>query len=91
MVLLGPRLTTVNPTELRLKLAGFFWVGRVGIVVEEPVLESVLRRMSLSVQKLLRVIWTAVFMCFACTFLVISFRHFGYWDIIHLEYLPHLL
>ena len=89
-----PRLATVAPHELRMQLAGFFWLQPVGIAIEMFALEPILRRLPSSMrvlQAVLRVLWTAVFMCLACTFLVVPFGQLGYWNIVASEYLPHLL
>ncbi|KAF2830112.1 hypothetical protein CC86DRAFT_180709 [Ophiobolus disseminans] len=86
-----PRFATVGAHELRLSLAGFFWVQPYGIAVELTLLEPVLRRLPPSMQELqapLRIAWTLVFMCFACTFLVLPFGQLRYWNIIPPGYSP---
>lgn len=88
-----PRFATVGANELRLKLASFFWIQPVGIAVELFVLEPALRSLPSSMrglQGLLRVMWAATFMCFACTFLVLPFGQLGYWNLIPSEHLPYL-
>ena len=88
-----PRWSTVSASELRLSLAGFFWVQPVGIAIELLLLEPTLRRLPASVrnmQVLLRVVWTAAFMCFSCTFLVLPFGQLGYWSIVPSQFVPSL-
>ncbi|KAH7070969.1 hypothetical protein FB567DRAFT_539025 [Paraphoma chrysanthemicola] len=84
MVPAKPRFATVGVNELRLSLAGFFWSQPCGIAVELFLLEPALRRLPSSMRELqapLRIVWTMVFMCFACTFLVLPFGQLRYWDI----------
>ncbi|KAF9693525.1 hypothetical protein EKO04_008238 [Ascochyta lentis] len=89
-----PRFASIDVNELRLRLASFFWIQPLGIAIElfilEPALHSlpnVMQRM----QAVLRTIWTVVFMCFACTFLVVPFGQLGYWNIIPSNLTPYLL
>jgi hypothetical protein len=89
-----PRWATVSATELRLSLAGFFWVQPVGIAIELFLLEPFLRKLPASMRifrVLVRVVWTVAFMCFSCTFLVLPFGQLGYWSIVPFEYGPRLL
>lgn len=89
-----PRWATVDTSELRLSLAGFFWVQPVGIAIELLLLEPTLRRLPASMrnlQALLRVVWTVAFMCFSCTFLVLPFGQLGYWSIVPSQFVPSLL
>ncbi|KAF3034087.1 hypothetical protein E8E12_005789 [Didymella heteroderae] len=88
-----PRWATISAIELRLSLAGFFWIQPVGIVIELFLLEPTLRRLPTSkrtLQEVLRVVWTVTFMCFSCTFLVLPFGQLGYWSIVPSEYVSHL-
>ncbi|KAF1928583.1 uncharacterized protein M421DRAFT_420472 [Didymella exigua CBS 183.55] len=94
MVPPSPRFSTVDTNELRLSLAGFFWVQPVGIAVEMILVEPALRSFPASMrelQVLLRVVWTLLFMCFSCTYLVLPFGQLGYWSIVPSEFVPHLL
>jgi hypothetical protein len=88
-----PKWATVDASELRTSLAGFFWVQPVGIAFELFLLEPALRRLPASIrhlQVLLRVLWTVAFICFSCTFLVLPFGQLGYWNIVPSRYLPRL-
>jgi hypothetical protein len=79
-----PRFTTIDTARLRLSLAGFFWVQPCGIAIELLLLEPALRRLPSSIlvlPALLRVVWTAAFLCFSSTFLVVPFGQLGYWNI----------
>lgn len=84
MVPPNPRFATVSAIKIRLRLASFFWVQPVGIMMEILVIEPFLRRFPTSVRGLqgpIRVLWTVVFMSLACTQLVMPFGQLGYWNI----------
>ncbi|OSS51332.1 hypothetical protein B5807_03981 [Epicoccum nigrum] len=79
----NPRFAAVGANQLRLELAGFFWVQPVGIAFELLALEPVLRMLPMrGLQTCLRVIWTACFLCYSCTYLVLPFGQLGYWNIV---------
>lgn len=79
----NPRFATVSANELRLELAEFFWVQPVGIALEVLVLEPVLRMLPIrNLRSCLRVVWTACFLCYSCTYLVLPFGQLGYWHIL---------
>jgi hypothetical protein len=88
----NPRFATVSANELRLELAGFFWVQPVGIGFELLVLEPGLRMLPMrGLRSCLRVVWMACFLCYSCTYLVLPFGQLGYWHIIPSDYLMPLL
>lgn len=79
----NPRFATVSANELRLGLAGFFWVQPVGIAFELLIVEPILRMLpTQSLQGCLRVVWTSCFLCYSCTYLVLPFNQLGYWNIL---------
>jgi hypothetical protein len=83
----NPRFATVSANELRLELAGFFWVQPVGIAFELLVLEPGLRMLPMrGLRSCLRVVWTACFLCYSCTYLVLPFGQLGYWHIMPSKY-----
>jgi hypothetical protein len=92
MVPARPRFTKVDAGQLRLSLAGFFWVQPIGIAVELFLLEPTLRQLPSSMRLLptmLRLVWTAVFICCSSTLLVLPFGQLGYWNLIPSGILPH--
>ena len=88
----NPRFATVSANELRLELAGFFWVQPVGVALEVLVLEPALRMLPIrNLRSCLRVVWTACFLCYSCIYLVLPFGQLGYWHILPSDYPISLL
>lgn len=86
-----PRFATVEANQLRLELASFFWVQPIGIAAELFLLEPVLRLCPMRyLRECVRTVWTLMFMCFSCTFLVTPFGQLGYWNVISSQYLLQL-
>lgn len=78
-----PRGTGMGPMEMRMKVAGFFWVQVLGIGVEvfvEGVLGMKVSRWGKGgLGKVGRMLWVVVWLSYTLPLLAIPFRELGYW------------